>query len=67
MVTHSIPEAVLLADRIVVLGPRPATVEATFPVELPRPRTLDMLHSPESGALTREIRAAIRPPERPTR
>ena len=67
MVTHSIPEAVLLADRIVVLGPRPATVEATFPVELPRPRTLDMLHSPESGALTRAIRAAIRPPERPTR
>jgi NitT/TauT family transport system ATP-binding protein len=39
-VTHDIDEAVQLADRVVVLGPRPATVQAIFPVALARPRSL---------------------------
>jgi NitT/TauT family transport system ATP-binding protein len=38
LVTHNIEEAVLLADRIVVLGSNPATIRANFPVPLPQPR-----------------------------
>ncbi len=40
-VTHDIDEALQLADRVVVLGPRPSTIRATIAVDLPRPRYLD--------------------------
>ena len=38
LITHSIPEAIFLSDRIVVLGPRPAKILDVVPVPLPRPR-----------------------------
>jgi NitT/TauT family transport system ATP-binding protein len=60
MVTHSISEAILLADRILVMSPRPGHIAHTFDVDLPRPRALEMLHSPEAGELSQAVRAGIR-------
>jgi NitT/TauT family transport system ATP-binding protein len=59
MVTHSISEATLLADRVLVMSQRPGRIRAQVRVGLPRPRRLDMVHAPEFGALARQIRANI--------
>ncbi|RAI42141.1 ABC transporter ATP-binding protein [Rhodoplanes roseus] len=57
LITHSIPEAVFLADRIVVLSERPGSIAAIYEVPIPRPRKLDVLGSPEFVRLTQTIRA----------
>lgn len=67
MVTHNIVEAILLADRVLVMSPRPGHMEASFDVPLPRPRDLEMQHSPEAGALARAIRGSIRNGDVPIR
>ena len=54
-VTHSIPEAVFLADRVVVLTPRPGRVASIVPVPLPRPRTIASRASADFGAVTLQI------------
>lgn len=54
-VSHDIDEAIFLADRVVVLSPRPAKIKKVFEVKLPRPRTLDMLSSPEFTELRNAI------------
>ena len=59
MVTHSIPEAVLLADRVLVLSPRPGRLRLSLDIALPRPRQMSMEYSPAFGELAGEIRGAI--------
>ena len=51
LITHSIAEAVYLADRVVVMGPRPGKVVGEVAIDLPRPRQLDMTESPAFGRL----------------
>jgi hypothetical protein len=57
VVTHSIPEAILLADRIVVLAGRPGTVVGELAVPLGRPRSLAALETAEAAAITGRVRA----------
>ncbi len=59
MVTHSIDEAVLLADRVCVMGKQPGTIVATVPVTLPHPRELAMRYSADFKATVMEIRSLI--------
>jgi len=54
-VTHSIPEAVFLADRVVVMTPRPGRVAGIHEVQIPRPRTVQSRATPEFGRLTVQI------------
>lgn len=60
MVTHSISEAVLLADEVLVMNGRPATITDRIDIALPRPRPPDILSSPVFQAYTAAVRAAIR-------
>jgi len=59
MVTHDINEAVLLADRIIVLSQRPGQIVADIPVMLSRPRQIDMIYTDEFVSLSRRVRQAI--------
>jgi NitT/TauT family transport system ATP-binding protein len=58
-VTHSIPESVLLSDRVVVMTPRPGRIADIIDVDLPRPRGLENINTPEFGAIVRRIRVLL--------
>src|SRR5262249_2892141 len=66
-ITHSIPEAVFLGDRIVVMSPRPGRVMAIVSVELARPRTLHSMADQRFVSLADRLRDMFREPpvERP--
>jgi NitT/TauT family transport system ATP-binding protein len=56
LITHSIPEAVFLADRVVVMTERPGSIAAIYDVPLGRPRSLEMMGDPAFIALSQKIR-----------
>ena len=55
-ITHSIAEAVFLADRVVVMTPRPGRIMDDVAIELVRPRNLDVMTSSEFGRYVKRIR-----------
>ncbi|MEM7614585.1 MAG: ABC transporter ATP-binding protein [Pseudomonadota bacterium] len=59
LVTHSIQEAVILSDHIYVMKPRPGRLAEIVEVDLPRPRTLDMMTTPKFGAIVDHIRSLL--------
>ena len=56
LVTHSILEAVFLADRIVLLSPRPGRIDTIVDVPIPRPRSLDVQSQAEFQAIAGKLR-----------
>src|ERR1700710_130022 len=56
LITHSIPEAVFLADRVLVMTERPGAIAAIYDVPLPRPRSLDAMAEPVFTELVQRIR-----------
>jgi NitT/TauT family transport system ATP-binding protein len=59
MVTHSINEALFLADRVLVLTQRPGKIKLDLPVDLPRPRPDEIRYTPHFGKLARRLKEAI--------
>jgi NitT/TauT family transport system ATP-binding protein len=59
-VTHSIPEAVFLSDRVVVMSPRPGRIERVVDIDLPRPRDIATREAPRYFALVTEVRESLR-------
>jgi NitT/TauT family transport system ATP-binding protein len=58
-VTHNIGEAIFLADRVVVMTPRPGRLARIYEIDLPRPRTIEMTFEPEFIALIQEIKRTV--------
>ena len=55
-ITHSIPEAVFLADRVLVMTPRPGSIMDNVEVKIPRPRALETMNLPEFAPYVHSIR-----------
>jgi NitT/TauT family transport system ATP-binding protein len=59
-VTHSIPEAVFLSTRIVVMSPRPGRIQQVIKNTLPPKRTLDIRETPEFLRVAHQVREGLR-------
>jgi NitT/TauT family transport system ATP-binding protein len=59
LITHSITESVFLADRVIVMSPRPGRIVEELTIDLPRPRILDMINQEDFGKYARRIRALL--------
>jgi NitT/TauT family transport system ATP-binding protein len=59
LITHSITEAVFLGDRVAVMTPRPGQLAEIIEIDIPRPRSLDVMASPEFGRLATYIRKLL--------
>jgi NitT/TauT family transport system ATP-binding protein len=59
LVTHSVGEAVRMADRIVVMTARPGSVAGIIPVDLPRPRPATLAVDPAAASIDAAVRAAL--------
>ncbi len=57
LITHSIPEAIFLSDRVIVMSERPGTIAAVYDINLPRTRHLDVMGTPEFANYAKQIRA----------
>jgi len=57
LITHSIQEAVFLSDRVMIMSSRPGTIDEIVAIDLPRPRSLDLLADPRFAAYAQRIRA----------
>ena len=62
-VTHSIPEAVFLSTRVVVMSPRPGRISRVVDIDLPQPRTVETREQERYFELVTEVREALRRPE----
>lgn len=58
-VTHSIPEAVFLSDRVAVMTPRPGQIATVVPIDLPRPRTVETRETARYFELIGQVRGAL--------
>jgi NitT/TauT family transport system ATP-binding protein len=58
-ITHSVGEAVFLADRVLVMTPRPGKIQDELTIDLPRPRALEIMNTEVFGAYVRRIRLAL--------
>ena len=57
LITHSIPEAIFLSDRVIVMSERPGTIAAVYDINLQRTRHLDVMGTPEFANYAKQIRA----------